>query len=86
MFESEEVKMLSIDVLKYRLEKMGIPTTNNMTRRMHEKLYEEALLDPYKKQQLYEQLQTAKKDKLYLTNKRKRSGILCLNKGQIFLI
>jgi hypothetical protein len=83
MFDSEEVKMLSIDVLKSRLDKMGIPTTDNMSRRMHEKLYEKALLDPNKKHQLYEKLETAKKEKYYLTSKRKRSGILSLIKRHI---
>jgi hypothetical protein len=75
MIEQEGVKMLSIDVIKTRLDIMGVKTTGNMSRRKHELLYQEALTNPNKKQILYDKLQTAQKDKYYLTNKRKRSGI-----------
>jgi hypothetical protein len=73
MFDSEDAKMLSIDVLKSRLEQIGIPTTINMSRRKHDKLYIQALLDPKNKGILNDKLQTAKNDKPYLSNKRLRS-------------
>jgi hypothetical protein len=74
MYDSEDVKTLSIDVLKSRLAMLGISTANILSRKTIEKLYLDALRDPNKKETL--KVETAKKEKPLFTRKRKRSGNL----------